>query len=418
MNPATMRNPGTQRGNLARAGCFAAAACIILAPAGGADESVWRVKGLSPEGLVEVARRQGDQPAWGAGVEVFFEVPGLGQRARKAAGRITSIAPDRFLVWVDRAAASGEVAQGDGVAVIAPAREQGRADAAAVLACPPRKWLGMARYQAMADAGDPEGVYRIAEAFGAGIGCKADPARYAMWLERAAMCGHLIAKVKVAALATRDGHAEAAMATMREALDALEGRTEAGDPWAQIWRGFCLLEGWGVQRNEASAAVWFGRSAAAFRPLAEAGDAFAAWELAKQHDRGLGVAADPVASVRWLRIAAEGGYPNAQDRLGERLLNGEGVARDPKEAEIWLRKAALQDMGSAHNALAALIAAASTNPPNIAEAAAWALLAAEKNFRDSLDALSKKMSAADTAAAERHAEQLRATIAQASEKGH
>lgn len=417
MTPGARKSPVAGHEAFVRAGALAMAAFIGLALAEGAEESVWRVKGLSPEGLVEVARRQGDQPTWGDGVEVFFEVPGLGQRARKAAGRITSIAPDRFLVWVNRATSSGEVAQGDGVAVVARAAEQAREDAVAVLSLAPRKWLGMARYRTMADAGDPDGVYRIAEAFGAGIACTADPARYAMWLERAAMFGHLIGKVKVAALAARDGNGDAAVATMREALPALEGRASAGDPWAQVWLGRCLAEGWGVARNAESATQWFQRSASAFRPLAEAGDVFAAWELAGLYDRGQGVAADPGASARWLRVAAEGGFPNAQDWLGDRLLKGEGVARDPREARNWLQKAALQDMGGAQDALASLLASASAGTADLTEARAWAHLAAEKNFRGSLDALSAKMSAQDTAAAERRAEELRAAIARAGGDG-
>lgn len=48
-------------------------------------------------------------------------------------------------------------------------------------------------------------------------------------------------------------------------------------------------------------------------------------------------------ALRWLRRAAEAGYPMAQVELGEMYYAGHGVERNLEEATSWMRKAAAHD---------------------------------------------------------------------------
>jgi TPR repeat protein len=54
----------------------------------------------------------------------------------------------------------------------------------------------------------------------------------------------------------------------------------------------------------------------------------------------LAVSGSPEQLVSVLRVAAEGGAPEAQFLLGEAALDGKGMAADPREALLWFGKAA------------------------------------------------------------------------------
>lgn len=83
-------------------------------------------------------------------------------------------------------------------------------------------------------------------------------------------------------------------------------------------------------------------AAAAWRPLAEAGEAEAQARLGFLYEKGRGVARDLGEAVRWYRAAAHQGHATAQYSLGRLHELGHGVARDAAAALAWYRKAALQ----------------------------------------------------------------------------
>ncbi len=81
---------------------------------------------------------------------------------------------------------------------------------------------------------------------------------------------------------------------------------------------------------------------AAWRPLAEAGDAEAQTALGGLYLGGTVVAANPAEAARWYRLAAEQGDPVAQLNLGDLYIRGSGVGRDLVQAYLWLSLAAAQ----------------------------------------------------------------------------
>lgn len=136
------------------------------------------------------------------------------------------------------------------------------------------------------------------------------------------------------------------------------------------------IEAW--QRGDTAAAV------AIWRPLAEKGDADAAFNLGQAYRLGKGVVIDlsqaqiwleraarqghvdaqttlglllfqngnRVAAMRWLKNAAEAGEPRALLMVGTALYNGDGVPEDPVKAYAYVSRAAAQGLDPAKATLA------------------------------------------------------------------
>ena len=110
------------------------------------------------------------------------------------------------------------------------------------------------------------------------------------------------------------------------------------------------------------------------------GDLKSHFDVAACYARGWGVAMDQAEAVKWVRKAADQGYPMAQFSLANCYDNGNGVTKDPVEAAKWMRKAADQGFVSAQYSLAAYYASGEGVSQNLAEAAKWTRKAAEQGY--------------------------------------
>ena len=136
------------------------------------------------------------------------------------------------------------------------------------------------------------------------------------------------------------------------------------------------VEAWQQADYEAAVKIW--------RPLAEAGDADAAFNLGQAYRLGRGVplslaaaqtwleraarkdhldaqttlglllfnGGNRVSGLRWLKGAAEKGEPRALLIYGTALFNGDGVVRDPVLAYAYVSRAAAQGLAPAQTTLA------------------------------------------------------------------
>ncbi|MCL6697396.1 SPOR domain-containing protein [Sphingomonas sp. NSE70-1] len=136
------------------------------------------------------------------------------------------------------------------------------------------------------------------------------------------------------------------------------------------------IDAWQKGDTAAAVAIW--------RPLAEKGDADAAFNLGQAYRLGRGVKLDlsqaqiwldraarkghvdaqttlglllfqngnQTAAMRWLNGAAEAGEPRALLMVGTALYNGDGVARDPVKAYAYVSRAAAQGLAPAKATLA------------------------------------------------------------------
>jgi uncharacterized protein len=136
------------------------------------------------------------------------------------------------------------------------------------------------------------------------------------------------------------------------------------------------IEAWQRADYASAISIW--------RPLAEKGDADAAFNLGQAHRLGRGVptdlalaqswlekaaradhldaqttlglllfdSGDRQAALRWLRQAAEKGEPRAMLVYGTALFNGDGVKRDPALAYAFVSRSAAQGLQAAKGTLA------------------------------------------------------------------
>lgn len=136
------------------------------------------------------------------------------------------------------------------------------------------------------------------------------------------------------------------------------------------------IEAWQKGDTAGAVAIW--------RPLAEKGDADAAFNLGQAYRLGKGVPLDlaqaqawfersarkghvdgqttlglllfqngnRVSGLRWLKAAAEVGEPRAMLMVGTALYNGDGVAADPVTAYAYVSRAAAKGLAPAQATLA------------------------------------------------------------------
>ncbi|MDP9424203.1 MAG: SPOR domain-containing protein [Pseudomonadota bacterium] len=136
------------------------------------------------------------------------------------------------------------------------------------------------------------------------------------------------------------------------------------------------IEAWQKGDTAGAVAIW--------RPLAEAGDADAAFNLGQAYRLGKGVVIDlaqaqnwleraarkghvdaqttlglllfqngnRVGAMRWLNLAAEAGEPRALLMVGTALYNGDGVPEDQVKAYAYVSRAAAQGLAPAQATLA------------------------------------------------------------------
>ncbi|MEE2981104.1 MAG: SPOR domain-containing protein [Pseudomonadota bacterium] len=121
---------------------------------------------------------------------------------------------------------------------------------------------------------------------------------------------------------------------------------------------------------------------AAWRPLAEEGNARAQFGIAVIFEEGGGVARDFAQAALWYREAANQGLVDAQFNLGNLYRRGQGVQKDARRAVFWYLKAATQGMAPAQYNLALSYETGSGAAQNYTVAAKWYRMAAEQGDVD------------------------------------
>lgn len=211
-------------------------------------------------------------------------------------------------------------------------------------------------YDELAEAGDPDALYNLAQNFEHGLfGRPLDLARAAELYEKSAGQGHHFAQNNLALLyrklneeaAAHGGGGDPGLLDKSAAL--LLAAAAAGFALAQKNLAVAFANGHGVQQDDAQAICWM-------RQSAEQHEVEAAFMLGEFCRQGRGGPRDLVEAMRWYERSAEAGFPRAQFTLGMMLLEGTGVEKDLGRAEYWLRCAAGQGDSEAKNNVATIYA--------------------------------------------------------------
>lgn len=132
-----------------------------------------------------------------------------------------------------------------------------------------------------------------------------------------------------------------------EALKNFEPLVEQNHSPSQTALGLMYMNGLGVRKDPARAALLFIQAAAS-------GNVAAANYLGALYQLGVGVPRRLDWAYRWYLQAAEGGYPEAELSLGIVYEQGLGVAVDDEQAAKWYGRAAARGLGDALYRLALL----------------------------------------------------------------
>lgn len=151
----------------------------------------------------------------------------------------------------------------------------------------------------------------------------------------------------------------------------------------------------------ASVSLW-DKEPSELRAYAELGEARAQYWLAVTCFRDLMMAADPsvadlAEAMKWFRLAAEQGLPDAQHQLGRAYLMGVGVDKDAAEGVKWLQRAAMQGFTEAQSVLGVELLKQKKNR----EAAGWFLHAARAGYGPAQFHLGQMLRTGDGVAVER-----------------
>ncbi len=158
-----------------------------------------------------------------------------------------------------------------------------------------------------------------------------------------------------------------------EAALWVRSAAEYGVPAAQLRLGRMLLEGNGVDRDEAAALNWFLRAA-------DRGDAEAMNMAGRCYENGWGAAVDWAKAAERYRSSAAAGYDWGEYNFGNLLFDGRGVAQDRAQALQWYLKAARRGHGRAMNLAARCFEEGWGCEKSPGEAAEWYRRSAEAGY--------------------------------------
>ncbi len=147
---------------------------------------------------------------------------------------------------------------------------------------------------------------------------------------------------------------------------------EAGNADAQYNLGYLYEKGQGVAKDFAEAMKWYGKAA-------DQGDARALGNIGYLYQKGLGVKKDYAEAFKWYRKAAKLGNAVAQNNLGVYYRKGLGVPKDITKALSWFRAAAEKGSVLAQINLGKMYRKGDDVAKDYAESAKWYKKAAKQN---------------------------------------
>ena len=161
---------------------------------------------------------------------------------------------------------------------------------------------------------------------------------------------HLIAAVMVALVAApldaqsvKAGIDEWQRGNYANAVAIWRPLAEAGDANAEFNLGQAYRLGRGLQTNIAESQRWFERAATQGHVDAETTLGLLLFQTG-----------DQAGGLKWLKLAADQDEPRAMLVYGTALYNGDGVTQDPVLGYAYVRRAAAQGLGPAKDTLAQL----------------------------------------------------------------
>ncbi|MFO0775966.1 MAG: hypothetical protein U0172_15005 [Nitrospiraceae bacterium] len=127
----------------------------------------------------------------------------------------------------------------------------------------------------------------------------------------------------------RQGFSALKTGDFSRAIATLRPLAESGVSEAQQVLGMAYANGWGVEKDDTQAAIWFRRAECHCKTPGKS-EYDTAMEFLYRDKK------DPVSGAYWVRRAAEAGYPAAQSLLADQIqLAKHGLEVDPVVRQYW-----------------------------------------------------------------------------------
>ena len=200
----------------------------------------------------------------------------------------------------------------------------------------PDVWQGesIQELQTLADSKDVQAIYKLGQAYSAGVGgANKSSQKAADYYQKAASTGHPWAQYQLSEMYhSGNGVTKDLSKSLEFAFAAAKGGVAA----AAYNAAMMYSTGKGVPQNQTEAAKWLEKASSAGLPDAQ-------FALGMMKLRGTGVEQQLYPGLTLLRKAASGGNINAQTAVGRIYLTGlDTMGQDLKEARTWLDSAAQQ----------------------------------------------------------------------------
>ena len=244
-------------------------------------------------------------------------------------------------------------------------------------------------YRKAAEHGSAWGQNNLGVMYHSGRGVPLDNAEAFKWHLKAAQQGLSSAEARVGAmLAVGQGTQQ----NFAEAAKWCRAASDVGDLMGAACLGNLYINGLGgLQRDPSQALRLFLLAAEGDNDKSQNNVSSAVpCMLGLMYQIGEGTPKDMPSAVRWYRVAAERGHPDAQNALGYRYLHGEGVPLTTEEALKWFLKAAEQGNWEAENNLATMYDEGNGVTRDSQKALAYFRRSAEKGHANSMYSLGTK----------------------------
>ncbi len=297
----------------------------------------WNVLEIKPNGELVAESKQGDSPPpVGSTMEIYFIIEGLGEKARKATGTVSSRDDQVIQIKVDELGRTGEVAVGDRVALLAAA------GTAAMAGGGPEPPAVTPPPNTASPSAEAEAYFEKGRRYFLGEGVEQNFAMALSMLEQAAEFNHSSAQAILGGMYA-DG-----LGVQRDSKKAFEWylkSAEQGDQIGQVFLAKKYLFGIGVEKDYAKALHWAGKSAVQ-------GNGAAIGVLGFMAANGFGVEKDLSKGIEFLNMGIQLGDGISMNYLATMYVQGEGVPQDWAKAIALFEKAAERNVPSAIDNLA------------------------------------------------------------------
>lgn len=206
-------------------------------------------------------------------------------------------------------------------------------------------YLSTKYFKIAAELGHVEAQYKLGVCYANGSGIELDDIKSLYWLEKAANQGYIRALYNIGCIYKRMNNSNAEFIfrdVVEKAKILLNGQESDSDASAIL--GICLLQGYGLVKDEKEAFIYL-------KQAADKGNSNAQVNLGYCYYWGKGIGVDKSEAIKWFRMSSNQGNAKGESMLGQCYMNADGIEGNKLLGIDLLKKSANQGYAPSFNTL-------------------------------------------------------------------